>query len=65
MSGTQKLIGWALFAVIVVVLIVSSAPDRGIKEGHQGSYLGRSVEGQQANANRTQTLGSRAATQRF
>lgn len=65
MSGTQKLIGWALFAVIVVILIVSSAPDHGRKEGYQGSYLGRSVDGQQANANRAATLGSRAATQRF
>jgi hypothetical protein len=65
MSGTQKLIGWALFAAVVVVLFFASVPDRGLKEGHQGSYLGRSIEGQQANANRDQTLGSRAATQRF
>jgi hypothetical protein len=65
MSGTQKLIGWALFAVIVVILIVSSAANRGIREGHQGSYLGRTVEGQEANANRAETLGARAATQRF
>jgi hypothetical protein len=65
MSGTQKLIGWALFAVIVVILIVSSAPRQSHKEGYQGSYLGRTVEGQQANANRAETLGSRAETQRF
>lgn len=65
MSGTQKLIGWVLFAVIVVILVISSVPDHGRKEGYQGSYLGRSVDGQQANANRDATLGSRAAAQRF
>jgi hypothetical protein len=65
MSGTQKLIGWALFAVVVVILIVSSTPHRGHKEGYQGSYLGRTVDGQQANADRAAALGSRAATQRF
>jgi hypothetical protein len=63
MSGTQKLIGWALFAVIVVILVIASAPERPRREGHQGSYLGRTVEGQQASA--PQTLNSRTATQRF
>lgn len=62
MTGAHKAIGWGLFAVIVVVLIVGSMPDRGIKEGHQGSYLGRSGPGQQADA---RALGSRTATQRY
>jgi hypothetical protein len=65
MTGAQKLIGWALFAILLVVLVISSAPDPGRKEGHQGSYLGRNVQGQQANANQAQTLNTRAASQRF
>jgi hypothetical protein len=65
MTGTQKLIGWALFAVIALILVVASIPDRGRTEGYKGSYLGRSVEGQQANAAQPQNLNSRAAMQRF
>ena len=65
MSGTHKLIGWVLFAVVVVLIVVSSVPPRTHKEGYQGSYLGRSVETQQANADRAAALGSRAASQRF
>ena len=57
-----KAIGWVLFAIVVVVLIIGSMPDRGRPEGHQGSYLGRSVPGQQADAG---VLGSRTATQRY
>ena len=62
MTGTQKAIGWVLFAIVVVVLVIGSASERGIKEGHRGSYLGRDVPGQQADA---RALGSRTATQRF
>jgi hypothetical protein len=62
MTGTQKAIGWVLFAIVVAVLIVGSMPDRGISEGHRGSYLGRDVPGQQADAG---ALGARTATQRF
>jgi hypothetical protein len=65
MTGTQKMIGWILFAVVLLVLVISSVPDRGRREGHQGSYLGRTVEGQQAAATQAQTLNSRTATQRF
>lgn len=65
MTGTQKLIGWTLFALVIVILVVASRPERGHREGYQGSYLGRTVDGQQANADRAQALGQRAATQRF
>ena len=64
MSGA-KAIGWLLFAIVVVVLIIGSMPDRGRPEGHQGSYLGRTVPGQQANASQAQALGARTTTQRF
>ncbi len=65
MTGTQKLIGWALFAIVLVILVISSVPDRGHREGYQGSYLGRTVDSQQANVNQGQNLLSRTATQRF
>jgi hypothetical protein len=65
MTGTQKLIGWALFAIVLVILVISSAPDRGHREGYQGSYLGRTVDGQQVNASQAQNLLSRTGTQRF
>lgn len=65
MTGTQKLIGWIAFAVIVAVLIVGSRPDTGRPEGYSGSYLGRTVEGQQAFASQAQQLTNRAVTQRF
>jgi hypothetical protein len=64
MNGA-KAIGWLLFAIVVVVLIIGSMPDRGRPEGYQGSYLGRSVPGQQANASQAQALGARTSTQRF
>ena len=64
MTGTQKTVGWLLFVAIVVVLIIGSMPRHGIGDGHQGSYLGRSVPGQQV-ANQTQALGTRTATQRY
>jgi hypothetical protein len=60
-----KAIGWVLFAIVVVALIVGSTPDRGRPEGYQGSYLGRSVPGQQANAGQAQALGARTTTQRY
>ena len=63
MSGAQKTIGWVLFAILVVVLIIGSTPASGIRDGHQGSYLGRSVPGQQAS--QVQALNARTATQRF
>jgi hypothetical protein len=65
MTGTQKLIGWALFALVLVILAISSVPDRGHREGYQGSYLGRTIDSQQVNANQEQNLLSRTATQRF
>jgi hypothetical protein len=65
MIGAQKVIGWALFAIVIVVLIIGSAPDRGRQEGYQGSYLGRSAPGPQAAADQAQALGARTATQRY
>jgi|RhiMetdeSRZDD1v2_1073273.scaffolds.fasta_scaffold677047_2 hypothetical protein len=62
MSGAQKAIGWVLFAVVIVLLILGSMPDRGHPEGYQGSYLGRSAPAQQAD---TKALGARIATQRY
>jgi hypothetical protein len=61
MTGAQKSAGWVLFAIIVAVLIVASAPTRGIRDGHQGSYLGRSVD----QAGQNPALGPRTATQRY
>ena len=63
MTGTQKTVGWLLFAAVVAVLIIGSMPRHGIGDGHQGSYLGRSVSGQQPG--QTQALGQRTATQRY
>lgn len=65
MTGTQKLIGWALFAFLVVVLVMTSTPDRGRPEGYSGSYLGRSVDGQQAFSKQAGELNARATVQRF
>jgi hypothetical protein len=65
MTGTQKLIGWALFVLVVVILVISSTPDRGHGEGYQGSYLGRTIDGQQAGASQIKNLDARTATQRF
>lgn len=65
MSGTQKLIGWALFAVLVVVLVMASKPDHGRPEGYSGSYLGRTVDGQQAFSKQVDELNARATVQRF
>jgi hypothetical protein len=64
MSGAQKAIGWVLFAIVIVVLIIGSVPDRGRPEGYQGSYLGRSAPSQ-TNASQAQALGARTATQRY
>jgi hypothetical protein len=62
MTGTQKTVGWVLFAIVVLVLIMASMSDHGIGEGHRGSYLGRDVPSQEADA---RALGARTATQRF
>jgi hypothetical protein len=62
MSGAQKAVGWVLFAIVIVVLVLGSMPDRGRPEGYQGSYLGRSAPSQQADA---KALGARTATQRY
>jgi hypothetical protein len=62
MTGAQKTVGWVLFAILVVVLIAASTPTRGIRDGHQGSYLGRKVE---QPAGQPQGLGARTMTQRY
>ena len=62
MSGAQKAIGWVLFAIVIVVAILGSRPDRGHPDGYQGSYLGRAAPSQQADA---KALGARTATQRY
>ena len=43
MSSGQRTVMWTVFTVLLVVAIGFSARDGGIKEGAQGSYLGRSV----------------------
>ena len=63
MSGTQKLVGGVLLAVLVLVLIFATAADPKRPEGHTGSYLGRDVA--DAADGRDDALRSRAATQRF
>ena len=63
MTGAQKLIGWALFALLIVVLIFASVSDRDHPEGYTGSYLGRTVANATDGADTE--LRGRAATQRF
>jgi hypothetical protein len=63
MTGTQKLIGWALFALVIVVLVIASTSDRDHPEGYSGSYLGRTVANATDGADAE--LNGRAATQRF
>jgi hypothetical protein len=65
MTSKQRLIGWVAFAVIALVLIFASVPNQGIREGHQGSYLGRTPEGQLAYSNQATQLNSRANQLRF
>lgn len=43
MSSGQRTVMWVIFAVLLVVAIGFSARDNGIREGAQGSYLGRNV----------------------
>jgi len=43
MSGSQRTLMWIVFGVLLVVAIAFSARDKGIREGAQGSYLGREV----------------------
>ena len=43
MSGSQRTLMWIVFGILLVVAIAFSARDKGIREGAQGSYLGREV----------------------
>lgn len=65
MTDTQKLTGWTLFVLVLVILAMGSMPDPGHREGYQGSYLGRTIDGQQVYAGETNDLAARTATQRF
>ncbi len=62
LTGTQKLVGWVLFAFIVAVLIFATTADRPHPEGYTGSYLGRTVAHSAIPDN---GLRDRTATQRF
>lgn len=65
MTGSQRTIGWILFALVIVAAYLASRPDHSRPEGHQGSYLGRTVDGQQAFAGQANALRERVQTQRF
>jgi hypothetical protein len=43
MSSSQRTVMWIVFGVLLVVAIAFSAREKGIREGAQGSYLGREV----------------------
>lgn len=63
MTGTQKLIGWVLFAALVLVAIFTTLAHRPHPEGYTGSYLGRTVA--DGSDSQGDALRTRAATQRF
>lgn len=63
MTGVQKLIGWVLFAFLLLVLIFTTIAEQSRPEGHTGSYLGRTVA--DSSASQDNALRTRAATQRF
>ncbi len=63
MTGVQKLVGWVLFAFLLLVLIFTTMADRPHPEGYTGSYLGRTVA--DSSTSQDNALRTRAATQRF
>ena len=46
MSSGQRSVLWLLFGLLLVAAIAFSGRDEGLREGAQGSYLGRGVTGQ-------------------
>ena len=66
MTGAQKTVAWVIVGIIGVVLVLNSAPDKGIHEGYKGSYLGRGIQDLQLSGDISSALGKRAGTvQRF
>ncbi|MBL8697219.1 MAG: hypothetical protein JNK67_02535 [Alphaproteobacteria bacterium] len=65
MSDNQKLVGWCLVGLILAVLVANSIPDRGLREGHRGSYLGASTRQRDIAPDRVQALTNRTATQNY
>jgi hypothetical protein len=57
--------GWAVVAILVVVAIMASHGERGMRDGMTGSYLGRQVTDGTSTADRQKALTDRVATQRY
>ena len=64
-SDNQKLAGWCLVGLILAVLIATSIPDRGIREGHRGTYLGSPTKQRDIAADRVRALTDRTAGQNY
>jgi len=63
MSSNQRTVMWLIFAVLLVIAIGFSARDNGLREGAQGSYLGREVrQAQPVPAPARDALANRANT---
>ncbi|MBI3452300.1 MAG: hypothetical protein HY057_05600 [Rhodospirillales bacterium] len=60
----MKLVGWAVVAVLVVVLISNSTRQAGLSDGAKGSYLGRMVNDAQVPPDIAKALANRVETQR-
>jgi len=65
LTDNQKLVGWCLVGLIVAVLVATSIPDRGLREGHRGSYLGAPAKQGDIGQERVRALGTRTADQNF
>lgn len=64
-SDNKKLVGWCLVGLILAVLVATSIPDRGIREGHRGTYLGSPTKQRDIAADRVQALTARTAGQHY
>ncbi|HEX6979931.1 MAG TPA: hypothetical protein VF342_11590 [Alphaproteobacteria bacterium] len=56
----MRVVGWVVFAALLVIAIMSSIPDQGLREGHQGSYLGRNIADSGVGKDHAQDLNQRA-----
>jgi|GEM_PF-2110808 hypothetical protein len=56
----MRVVGWIVFAALLVIAIMSSLPEEGLREGHQGSYFGRSIEDAGVGRDHAQNLNQRA-----
>lgn len=65
LTDNQKLVGWCLVGLIAAVLVATSLPDRGIREGHRGSYLGAPGRQAEIAPDRVNALANRAGGQNF